>query len=123
MQKAWDELRDEAADNYGFQEGFQEEEAREKMGPLAEPTPATIRNRGAATRMKMKRVEAFVAERGKTATSAAREEDTGREEGGPQQQHEEKGATEEDMNALMEAIAEVISQTELEAAAAQAEAT
>ena len=30
MQKAWDELREEAADNYGFQEGFSEEETREK---------------------------------------------------------------------------------------------
>ena len=50
MQKAWDELRDEAGDNYGFHEGFQEEEAREKMGTLAEPTPAMIRNRGAPER-------------------------------------------------------------------------
>ena len=30
MQKAWDELREEAADNYGFQEGLSEEEAKKK---------------------------------------------------------------------------------------------
>jgi len=47
MQKASEVLRDEAAANYGFQEGFREDEARERMGPLAEPTPAGIRNRGA----------------------------------------------------------------------------
>ncbi len=31
MQKAWDELKNEAGENYGLQEEFQKEEAREKM--------------------------------------------------------------------------------------------
>ena len=63
MLKVWDVLRDEAADNYCFQEGFQEDEARERMRPLAEPTPAMVKNRGAAKGKKARRVEAFVAER------------------------------------------------------------
>ena len=37
MQKAWDEPRDGAADNYGFQEGFNEEEAKEKWGRSRSP--------------------------------------------------------------------------------------
>jgi hypothetical protein len=123
MQKAWDELSDEAADNYGFQEGLQEEEAREKTGPLAEPTPAMIRNKGSAERTKARRVEAFVGGRSETATGAAREEGMRREEGVAQQHLEEGDASEEDMYALMEAVAEAISQTEREAATAQAEAT
>ena len=40
MQATWDVLRDEAAANYGLEEGWREEEAKERMGPLAEQTPA-----------------------------------------------------------------------------------
>jgi hypothetical protein len=40
MQASWDVLRDEAAANYGMEEGWREEEARERMGPLADQTPA-----------------------------------------------------------------------------------
>jgi hypothetical protein len=69
MQRAWDVLRDETGENYGFQEEFQEEEARERMGPMAEPTPTVIRNRGAADRKKTGRVE---------AVGAGRKEETGR---------------------------------------------
>jgi len=72
-----------------LQEGFQEEEARGKMGPLAEPTPAMIRNKGAAERKKARRVEAFVAGRSETATGEAREEGTRREGGDAQQQQKE----------------------------------
>ena len=50
MQAAWDVLRDEAASNYGLEEGWREEAARDRMGPLAEKTPAEVRNRGAAER-------------------------------------------------------------------------
>jgi hypothetical protein len=71
-------LRDEATDNCGFQEGFQEDEARERMGPLAEPTPVVVRNIGAAKRKKARRVEAFVAERSGAATDASREGGTRR---------------------------------------------
>jgi hypothetical protein len=62
MQKAWDVMRDEAADNYGSRDGFEEEEAAVRMGPLAAPTPAAVRNRGAAERMKSSRVHALVTE-------------------------------------------------------------
>ena len=60
MQKAWDVMRDEAADNYGFRDGFEEEEAALRMEPLATPTPAAIKNKGVAERMKSSRVEALV---------------------------------------------------------------
>ena len=116
-------LREEAADNYGFQDGFQEDEAREMMGPLAEPTHVVVRNRGAAERGKARRVEAFVVERSGAAADAAREEGTRREEGEAQQKQEEVGDSPEDMDALMEAVAEAISQTEREAATAHADAT
>ncbi len=62
MHKAWDVMRDEAADNYGFRDGFEEEEAAVRMGPLAAPTPAALKNKGAAKRMKSSRVEALVTE-------------------------------------------------------------
>ena len=48
MQAAWDVLRSDAAANYSLEEGWREEEGRERMGPLAEQTPAGVRNRGAA---------------------------------------------------------------------------
>jgi len=50
MQKAWDVMRDEAANNYGLRYGYEEEEAAVRIGPLAAPTPATVRNIGAACR-------------------------------------------------------------------------
>ncbi len=57
MQNAWEAMREEAMFNYGFEEGTTEEEARQKMGPLADPTPAGVRNRGAAERKKPRRAE------------------------------------------------------------------
>ena len=120
MQMAWDVLRDEAGNNYGFHEGFQEEEAREKMGPLAELTPAVIRNRGAAERKKTRRVEAVVAGRSETAAGGAREQDARRGEVDVQKQQGEGEASEENMDVLMEAVAEAISQAEREAAASHA---
>ena len=62
MQKAWGVMPDEAADKYDFRDGFEEEEDALRMGPLAAPTPAEVRNRGAAERMKSSRVEALVTE-------------------------------------------------------------
>jgi hypothetical protein len=122
MQKAWNELRDEAADNYGFQEGFDEEEAREKMGPLAEPTPAVIRNRGAAERKTSRRAEIFVTKRKSTEADATGADDRRRREGDAhqQRQQEEGEDSEEEMDVVLEAIAEAISQAEREAAAARA---
>jgi hypothetical protein len=62
MQKAWDVMRDEATDAYNLRDGFEEEEATMRMGPLAAPTPAVVKNIGAAERMKSSRVEALVTE-------------------------------------------------------------
>ncbi len=73
MQKAWDALREEAMYNYGFEEGIQEEEARQRMGPLADLTPAGVRNRGAAERKKPMRVEAHVAGGGQAAMTTTRD--------------------------------------------------
>ena len=105
-------LRDEAGKNYGLHEEFQEEEARERMGPLAEPTPAMIRNRGAAKRKKTGRVEAEGAGRRETTARGAGEEDARGEEGDVQQQLGEGEASEENMEVTMEAVAEAISQAE-----------
>ena len=40
IQAAWDVMRDEAAANYGMEEGWREEDARDRMGPLADRSPA-----------------------------------------------------------------------------------
>jgi hypothetical protein len=49
MQRAWTTLREEATINYGI-EGEEGSEDWARMGPLAETTPATVRNRGATER-------------------------------------------------------------------------
>ena len=91
------------------------------MGPLAEPTPAVIRNRGAAERKTRRRVETFVTNHRATEDDAAGTEDGRRGEGNAQQQRqqEEGDDSEDDMDAVLEAVAEVISQTEREAATAR----
>ena len=109
MQALWDVLRGEAATNYNLEEGWREEEARERMGPLAEQTPAGVRNRGAAKRKRMRRVEAFVAEGSRRTTSIAREEGERREEGDARQGLRERETSSENMDELMEAVAEAIS--------------
>ena len=68
-------------------------------------------------------MEAFVAEGSRTVSSTSREEGERREEGDTRQREEEEEASPEDMDALMEVVAEAISQTEREAAAAQGDAT
>jgi len=93
MQKAWEVLRNEAAEIYGFQEVFQEDEARGRLGPLAEPTPVGVRNRGAIERQKARRVEAFVAEGSRTAANTTRDEGERREEGDARQRQEEEEAS------------------------------
>jgi hypothetical protein len=123
MQKSWNVLRDEAADNYGFREGYQEDEARERMGPLTETTLALVRNIGAAERKKATRVEAFVTERNEGTSAATREERARHEEGDEQQQLEEVDDLPEDMDALMDAVAKAISQTERERTPVHAGAT
>ena len=77
MQAAWDALRDEAAANYGMEEGWREETARDRLGPLAERTPAGVRNRGAAERKKARREDAELPVGDRQTTTGARgEEDT-----------------------------------------------
>jgi len=93
------------------------------MGQLAEPTLNGIRNRGATERKKARRVEAFVAEDNRTAANISREEGQRGEEGDTRQRQEEGDASLEDWDALMEVVAEAISQTEREAAAEQEDAT
>ena len=47
MQQAWTKMRQEAIENYGLVEG-EDQEDWGRLGPLLEPTPATVGNRGAA---------------------------------------------------------------------------
>ncbi len=86
MRKAWEALREEAADDYGFKQGLEEEEdeARLRIGPLSEPTLAVVRNRGAAERKHAKRLETHTRERGEKAVGARREEGGNREVRGTQ---------------------------------------
>ena len=121
MQTAWDVLRSEAATNYGLLEGFREEEARERKGPLAKQTSAGVRNIGAAKMKKTRRVEAFVAEGSMRTADMAREQGERREEGDARQRQQVGEASSENMDELMEAVAEAISQAEREAAEAQDE--
>ena len=60
MQQAWARTRQEVAENYGIVDGDGQDEWS-RLGPMAEPTPATVRNRGAAARKTNRRVEAFAA--------------------------------------------------------------
>ena len=52
--EAWTAARDEAMKNLGLRDD-PEQEGWEKMGPLADPTPANAKNRGAADRKKRRR--------------------------------------------------------------------
>ena len=81
MQAAWDVMREEAAANYGMEEGGREEEARDRMGPLADRTPAGVRNRGATERKKARRVEAIVTLGSRHAADTTRGKGDRREDG------------------------------------------
>jgi len=59
MRQAWTRTREEAAENYGIGEGDGPDEWS-KMGPMADPSPATVKNKEAAERKKQRRVEAFM---------------------------------------------------------------
>jgi hypothetical protein len=54
--KAWTVAREEAMENLGMRDD-PEQEGWEKMGPLADPTPANAKNRGAADRKSRRREE------------------------------------------------------------------
>ena len=57
MQQAWTRTRLEAAKNYGLEDGDGQDEWN-RLGLMVEPTPATVKNRGAAERKTRRRVEA-----------------------------------------------------------------
>ncbi len=92
------------------------------MGPLAEPTPAGVRNIGAAQRKKPRRVEATRAGRGQAASTVARDARTRQEEDDAHRRQEEIHESAEDMDDVLAAVAAAISQMECEAAEAQKEA-
>ena len=52
--EAWTQVTKEAMDNYSLTKGSDQEECG-KMGPLAEPTQANAKNRGAADRRRRRR--------------------------------------------------------------------
>jgi len=60
MQQTWARTREEVAENYDLGEGDVQNEWS-KMGPMADPTPATVRNIGAVERKQQIRLEAFMA--------------------------------------------------------------
>jgi hypothetical protein len=116
MQAAWDVLRNEAAANYGLEEGWREKEGTERMGPLAAQTPAGVRNRGATERNKARRTETEDAEGdGRPANRTVGEGE--RSEGGDEMKGERGDAPgQENMDELLEAMAEqAIDEAEREA--------
>ena len=93
------------------------------MSPLAEPTPAMIRNIGAVERKKSTRVEVAGTRRRETTARGTEAADERGEVGDGQQRPGEEEAPEEDLEALMEAVAEAISQAEREAIEVQGTTT
>jgi hypothetical protein len=104
MQQAWTRTRHEVAKNYTIGEGDGQDEWS-RLGPMVDPTPATVRNRGAAERKTKRRVEAF------TATPRTQRQT---EHMAQPQRPEPKDETkeEEDLEELMEAVALALSQAE-----------
>ncbi len=97
MQQAWSRIRDEAIANHGIEEE-EGTEQWDRLGPLAEPTPATARNKGAAERRKERRMEVFMTE--PIADHNERHHDA---RGQPNRQNEH--AEEENFEELMETVA------------------
>jgi len=118
MQATWDVLRDEAAANYGMEEGWREETARDRMRLLAERTPAGVRNRAAVERKKARREEADIPVGGRQTATGARGEGDRREEGEAIQVCREMESSQENMDGILQAMAEAISEAEREATAA-----
>ena len=115
MQAAWDVLRNDAAANYGLEEGWREEERRERMGPLAEQTPAGVRNRGASERKRARTMEAFDTEGCMRTSDKTQGEGERRDEGDEVQGTREEVPTQENMDDLLGAVAEAIDEAEREA--------
>ncbi len=112
MQRAWSTMREEARNNYGISEADQEDEANKRMGPLVEPTPAGVRNRGAAERKKTYNREPQPQEERQSVPSGNNVH---------RARTEEEEESQEDMDDLMAAVAGAISQAEREAAKEQKE--
>jgi hypothetical protein len=112
MEQAWARTRQKVAENYSIVEGDGQDEWS-KMGPMADPTPAIIRNRGAAERKKRRRVEAFMT----TPRSRRQTEQTAQPQRTEQQDEREE---EEDLEELREAVAQALSQAKRDAHASQA---
>jgi hypothetical protein len=83
-----------------------------KLGPMADPTPATVKNKGAAERRAQKREEAVMSE---TRTHRRMEHKARRH----QTERDDEGEEEEDMEGLMDAVARAISQAERNARTSQ----
>jgi hypothetical protein len=112
MQQAWTRTRQEAAENYGIVDGDGQDEWN-KMGPMVEPTPATVKNRGSAERKPRRRVEA--------STTSPRNQRKTEPTAQPQRtKQREETQREEDVEELMEAVAEALSQAERDEHASQA---
>jgi hypothetical protein len=94
MQQAWTKMRQETIENYGLVEGDDQEEWS-RLGPLMEPRPATVRNRGAAERKTRRRVEAYMA----APENQGHTEVTAQPEVSEQRDEEQR---EDDMDELME---------------------
>ena len=112
IQQAWTKMRQEAIENYGMVEGEDQEEFS-RLGPLMEPTPATVKNRGAAERKTRRRVEAYM-----TAPENQGQTEVTAQPIGTEQRDEDQ--REEDMDELMEAVAKALSQAERDALESQA---
>jgi hypothetical protein len=112
MHTTWNALRGDAAANYGLEEGWREEKGRKRMGPLAEQTPTGVRNRDATERMTARRVEAFVTEGSMRTADTITGEVERREEDDKMQGAREREPTPENMDELLEAVAEAISEAE-----------
>ncbi len=120
MKRAWTRIRQEASINYGI-EGKKGLDDWHKMGPLAETTLATVRNRGAAERKGR-------AEPHPTTTDVRRGSDDNRENRDRQMEREQPAdmadmmaamAEEREMEDVRATWAEVLNTTENEATETQ----
>jgi hypothetical protein len=97
-------MRQEAIENYGIVEGDDQDEWN-RLGPMVEPTRATARNMGAAERKTRRRVEAST-----TSPWNQRQTEPAAQTQRTEQMEETQG--DEDLDELIEAVAEALSQVE-----------
>ena len=105
--KAWTTTRDEAMENLEVRDD-PEQEGWERMGPLAEPTPAYVMNRGAAERRQRRGEEYRIGnEEGNAANAAEATRAEVRRERPETEEHNE-------MYEIREALAEALQEMETE---------